>query len=106
MPLLDSKTGKIRKEYSIDELKERANYMRGLDMISLCSAKSGHSGGTLSMFDVLSALYLVRGHPVLAGIGAGALPEPGGLGGHGLHRDHDASEFQSPHPPGRLLPAE
>jgi len=58
MPLLDSKTGKIREEYSIDELKERANYMRGLDMISLCSAKSGHSGGTLSMFDVLSALYL------------------------------------------------
>jgi len=58
MPLLDSKTGKILKEYSIDELKERANYMRGLDMISLCSAKSGHSGGTLSMFDILSALYL------------------------------------------------
>lgn len=58
MPLLDSKTSKILKEYSIDELKERANYMRGLDMISLCSAKSGHSGGTLSMFDILSALYL------------------------------------------------
>ena len=58
MPLLDSKTGKILKEYSIEELRERANYMRGLDMISLCSAKSGHSGGTLSMFDILSALYL------------------------------------------------
>ncbi len=58
MPLIDSKTGKIRKEYSIDELKERANYMRGLDMISLCSAKSGHSGGTLSMMDILAALYL------------------------------------------------
>ncbi len=58
MPLLDSKSGKILKEYSIDELKERANYMRGLDLISLCSAKSGHSGGTLSMFDILSALYL------------------------------------------------
>ncbi len=58
MPLLDSKSDKILKEYSIDELKERANYMRGLDMISLCSAKSGHSGGTLSMFDILAALYL------------------------------------------------
>ena len=58
MPLLDSKSGKILKDYSIDELKERANYMRGLDMISLCSAKSGHSGGTLSMFDILSVLYL------------------------------------------------
>ncbi len=58
MPLFDSKSGRVRKEFSIDELKERANYMRGLDMISLCSGKSGHSGGTLSMFDILSALYL------------------------------------------------
>lgn len=58
MPLLDSKSNKILKEYSIDELKERANYMRGLNLMSLCSARSGHSGGTLSMFDILSALYL------------------------------------------------
>ncbi len=58
MPLIDSKTGKVRRDYSIDELKEKANYMRGLDMISLCSGKSGHSGGTLSMMDILSALYL------------------------------------------------
>lgn len=58
MPLLDSKAGSVRKEYTIDDLKERANYMRGLDLISLCSAKSGHSGGTLSMMDILSPLYL------------------------------------------------
>jgi transketolase len=58
MPLLDSKTGKVIKNYSIDELKERANYMRGLDMLSLCSAQSGHSGGTLSMMDILACLYL------------------------------------------------
>ncbi|UCD18209.1 MAG: transketolase, partial [Candidatus Zixiibacteriota bacterium] len=58
MPLIDSKTGDIIKDYSIEELKERANYMRGLDMLSLCSGKSGHSGGTLSMFDILAALYL------------------------------------------------
>jgi transketolase len=58
MPLVDSKTDKILKDYSIDELKERANYMRGLDLISLCSAKSGHSGGTLSMMEILSVLYL------------------------------------------------
>lgn len=43
---------------SIEELKERANYMRGLDLISLCCAASGHSGGTLSMFDILAPLYL------------------------------------------------
>ena len=35
-----------------------ANYMRGLDMIALCSGKSGHSGGTLSMMDILAVLYL------------------------------------------------
>ncbi|MFH2036505.1 MAG: transketolase [Candidatus Zixiibacteriota bacterium] len=58
MPLIDSKTGKVIKEYTIDELKERANHLRGLDMMSLCSAKSGHSGGTLSMMDILSVLYL------------------------------------------------
>jgi len=58
MPLLDSKTGKVIKDFAIEELKERANYMRGLDMISLCSGASGHSGGTLSMMDILSCLYL------------------------------------------------
>jgi transketolase len=58
MPLIDSATGKIRKEYSIEQLKEKANYMRGLDMISLCSGKSGHSGGTLSMMEILAVLYL------------------------------------------------
>jgi len=58
MPLLDSKTGKVRKDYTLEELKERANYMRGLNLISLCSARSGHSGGTLSMMDILAPLYL------------------------------------------------
>ena len=58
MPLIDSKTGKVIKDFTIEELKERANYMRGLDMLSLCSGKSGHSGGTLSMMDILSTLYL------------------------------------------------
>ncbi|MCX6827200.1 MAG: transketolase [candidate division Zixibacteria bacterium] len=58
MPPLDSKTGKAIKDYSINELKERANYMRGLDMVALCSAQSGHSGGTLSMMDILACLYL------------------------------------------------
>jgi transketolase len=58
MPLLDSKNNSVRKDYSIEELKERANYMRGLDMISLCCGASGHSGGTLSMMDILACLYL------------------------------------------------
>jgi len=45
-------------DYSIDDLIERANYMRGLNEISLCSAGSGHSGGTLGIMDICAALYL------------------------------------------------
>ena len=43
---------------TLEQLKERANYMRGLNLISLCCAESGHSGGTLSMMDILAALCL------------------------------------------------
>jgi len=39
-------------------LEERANYMRGLNEIALCSAGSGHSGGTLGVMDICAALYL------------------------------------------------
>jgi len=56
--LIDSSDNKTIREYSVEELKERANYMRGLNLISLCSACSGHSGGTLSMMDICAALYL------------------------------------------------
>lgn len=58
MPIVDSKTGKVRKNYSVEELKEAANLMRGLNLVSLCAAKSGHSGGTLSIMDITAALYL------------------------------------------------
>lgn len=58
MPILDSKTGKIRESYDIDELKEKANLMRGYNLIALCAAGSGHSGGTMSIMDVTAALYL------------------------------------------------
>ncbi len=58
MPLLNSKTGETRKNYDIDALKKAATHMRIYDMVSLCCAKSGHSGGTLSITDIASALYL------------------------------------------------
>jgi transketolase len=58
MALIDSKTGKIRKDYSIAELKEWANLMRGYNLVSLCAAGSGHAGGTMSMMDFTAALYL------------------------------------------------
>ena len=58
MPIVDSKTGKIRKNYSVEELVEAANLMRGYNMVSLCAAGSGHSGGTMSIMDITAALYL------------------------------------------------
>lgn len=58
MPLIDSKTGKILKTYTIEELKEIANYLRGLNLVCLAAAGSGHSGGTLSIMDITTALYL------------------------------------------------
>lgn len=58
MPLIDLETNRPIRDYSIEELKERANYMRGLNEISLCSAGSGHSGGTLSVMDICAAVYL------------------------------------------------
>jgi len=58
MPTIDSKTGKIRKKYTIDELKEAAALMRGYNIVALNAAGSGHSGGTLSIMDITAALYL------------------------------------------------
>jgi len=58
MPIVDSKTGKIRKNYSVEELTQAANLMRGYNMVSLCAAGSGHSGGTMSIMDITAALYL------------------------------------------------
>jgi transketolase len=58
MSSVKSNTTTKNADMTIEQLKERANYMRGLNLISLCCAGSGHSGGTLSMMDILSALYL------------------------------------------------
>ncbi len=58
MPRIDSKTGKVVKNYTIEELEDAANYMRGLNLVSLCAAGSGHSGGTMSAMDITAALYL------------------------------------------------
>ncbi len=58
MALTDSATGKIIQAYSIEQLKDAANLMRGYDLVSLCAAGSGHSGGTLSIMDIVAALYL------------------------------------------------
>lgn len=58
MALLDSSTGKTIRDYSIDELVEQARIMRGYNLAALSCAGSGHAGGTLSMMDIVAALYL------------------------------------------------
>ncbi|MBO8129966.1 MAG: transketolase [Candidatus Marinimicrobia bacterium] len=58
MPIVDFKTGRIKKEYSADEIKEVANIMRGYNLIALCAAGSGHLGGTMSIMDIAAVLYL------------------------------------------------
>lgn len=58
MALIDSATGNVIREYTIDQLREAANLMRGYDMVVLCAAGSGHAGGTLSIMDITAALYL------------------------------------------------
>ena len=58
MSLIDSKTGKKIRDYTIAELTEAANLMRGYDLVALCAATSGHAGGTLSIMDIAAGLYL------------------------------------------------
>jgi transketolase len=58
MSIQDSTTGEVLRTYSVDELKQQANLMRGYNLVSLCAAGSGHAGGTLSIMDIAAALYL------------------------------------------------
>src|SRR5690348_8038617 len=58
MPIIDSATGKVVRDYSVEQLKDAANLMRGYDLVALCAAASGHAGGTLSIMDIAAALYL------------------------------------------------
>lgn len=62
MALIDSARGKVIREYTIDQLCEAANLMRGYDLVALCAAGSGHAGGTLSIMDITAALYLHVAH--------------------------------------------
>jgi transketolase len=58
MALTDSTSGKIIRDYSIEQLIDAANLMRGYDLVALHAAGSGHAGGTLSIMDIAAALYL------------------------------------------------
>lgn len=58
MALTDSTSKKLIRDYSIEELEDAANLMRGYDLVALHAAGSGHAGGTLSIMDITAALYL------------------------------------------------
>jgi transketolase len=58
MALTDSTTRKVLRKYSIEDLIDAANLMRGYDLVALHAAGSGHAGGTLSIMDITAALYL------------------------------------------------
>jgi len=58
MPIIDSKTMNVIKDYSVNEIIEMAKEMRTINMVSIFAAKSGHTGGTLSIMDIAAALYL------------------------------------------------
>ena len=57
MSIIDSKTGKIKKDYTIEQLIEKAREMRAYSMIAITAAGSGHTGGTLSIMDIACLLY-------------------------------------------------
>ena len=58
MAIVDSSSNEIVREFSLEELEQAARLMRGYDLVALCAAGSGHSGGTLSMMEIAAALYL------------------------------------------------
>jgi transketolase len=58
MAIINSSDGTTIQHYSIDQLKQLADLMRGYALTALCAAGSGHAGGTLSIMDVTAALYL------------------------------------------------
>jgi transketolase len=58
MPLIDSASGNVIREYTVEQLREAARLMRGYDLVALHAAGSGHAGGTLSIMDITAALYL------------------------------------------------
>ena len=60
MPIMNSKTSEVRRNYTIEELIEKVKEMRAYDMIAITAAGSGHTGGTLSIMDIAAALYLKK----------------------------------------------
>src|SRR5260370_14835318 len=58
MALMNAFSKSIVREFTREERGQAARLMRGYDLVALCGAGSRHSGGTLSMMEIVAALYL------------------------------------------------
>jgi transketolase len=58
MSIVNAFSKAVVRDFSLEELKQAARLMRGYDLVALCAAGSGHAGGTLSMMEIVAALYL------------------------------------------------
>ena len=57
MPIVDSKTGKPGKVYSLKELIDLSKLLRSYIITAITLAGSGHTGGCMSASDIATALY-------------------------------------------------
>ncbi len=57
MPIMDSRKNCVLKNFSLKELNDIAKKLRGYAMIAISTANSGHTGGTMSAADIVTALY-------------------------------------------------
>ena len=60
MSIINSNNGESEKDYSIEELEGIAKKMRAYSMIAITAANSGHTGGTMSIIDIATALYFKK----------------------------------------------
>ncbi len=58
MPLVNAFSKAVVRDFSVEELQQAARLMRGYGLVALCAAGSGDVGGTLSIMDIVAALYL------------------------------------------------
>ena len=58
MPVVNAFSKAVVRYFSLEELEQAARLMRGYDLVAQCAAGSGHAGGTLSMMEIVAALYL------------------------------------------------
>ncbi len=58
MTIVDSRTGRSLKSLDVPQLERAASEMRAWNLLMLTAAGSGHSGGTMSIMDVVAALFL------------------------------------------------